>query len=288
MAGARGSGIDGKTKLVGIIGHPVGHSRSPAMHNAAFAALGMNWAYVPLPVQPHHVEDAVKAVRALGMRGANVTVPHKQAVMPYLDELTEAARVIGAVNTIVVTPEGNLLGDNTDAAGLAADLKAHDVHVAGGSVLVLGAGGSARAVLYALMQEGAARISIANRTLTHAQALADHFSSLDDEAEFAAFHLPGDIAEIAAFQQVIINCTSLGMTPDVGSMPWLENVPFRAHQIVYDLVYSPRQTRLLAKAEVDGARAIGGIGMLVQQGALAFERWTGVKPPIEVMQAELA
>jgi len=280
--------IDGKTTLVGIIGSPVGHSRSPAMHNAAFAALGMNWAYVPLPVQPHHVEDAVKAVRALGMRGANVTVPHKQAVMPFLDELTDAARVIGAVNTIIVEADGRLLGDNTDAAGFAADLKAHGVHPAGASALVLGAGGSARAVVYALLADGAERISIANRTEANAQALAALFSppgsDADVDAEFAAFRLPDDIEEIAESQQIIVNTTSLGMTPNVDSMPWPETVPFTTHQTVYDLVYNPRQTRLLQKATHDGARAIGGIGMLVHQGALAFEKWTGVQAPIAVME----
>lgn len=279
--------IDGKTQLVGVIGNPVSHSRSPAMHNAAFAALGMNWAYMPLPVLPEHIGDAVRGLRALGLRGANVTVPHKQAVMPFLDDISDAAQTIGAVNTIIVAPDGRLLGDNTDAAGFAADLAAHDVHPAGAAALVLGAGGSARAIIYALLQEGATRIAIANRTLDKAHALADFFSPRYPDAEFGAFRLTEDITEIAPMQQIIVNCTSLGMTPNVDTMPWDAHVAFTPGQTVYDLVYNPTETQLLAKARAEGANAIGGIGMLLHQGALAFEKWTGVKPPLDEMRAAL-
>ncbi len=151
--------ITGKTAIVGLIGWPVGHSVSPPMHNAAFDALGLDWRYVPLPVDitsPAQVEHAVAGLYALGMRGANVTVPHKQNVMPFVDELTLAADAIGAVNTIVVCEDGSLLGDNTDARGFVADLHAHQVSLAGANALVLGAGGSARAVVYGLAEAGCA------------------------------------------------------------------------------------------------------------------------------------
>ena len=167
--------ITAKTQLVGLIGYPVSHSVSPAMHNAAFDALGLDWRYVPLPVAPGHVGDALRGVRALGLRGINVTVPHKQAVLECLDEmsgnspgatLTDAARAIGAVNTIRVELDGSLLGDNTDARGFIADLREHGVDPAGRRALVVGAGGSARAVVYGLAEAGCAEIVVLNRTLS--------------------------------------------------------------------------------------------------------------------------
>ena len=170
--------LSATTQLVGLIGWPVSHSVSPAMHNAAFAALGLDWAYVPLPVNPAGragdaaVAAAVRGLAALGLRGANVTIPHKQAVMAAVDSLTPAAAAIGAVNTLVVGEEGTLIGDNTDAPGFVADLRAHGVEPAGGHGLVLGAGGSARAIVYGLAEAGAAAITVLNRTPERAQALA--------------------------------------------------------------------------------------------------------------------
>ncbi len=279
------------TQLVGLIGWPVGHSRSPAMHNAAFAALGLNWAYVPLPVAPPagntsvagRVGEAVLGLRALGMRGANVTVPHKQAVLPWLDALTPAAQAMGAVNLIVVEANGTLLGDNTDGAGFAADLVAHGVEVAGKQVLVLGAGGSARAVLFGLSGLGAAEVVIANRSLERALALLAELQPRLPDVTLRAVPL-GELGD-AARAPLVVNCTSLGMAPHVDTMPWDGAVGFAPDQVFYDLVYAPLETRLMQLAQRCGATAIGGIGMLVQQGALAFERWTGHPAPIEVMRA---
>ena len=152
------SRIDGQTRLVGVMGWPVAHSRSPAMHNAAFAALGLNYVYVPLPVPPDQVAGALRGLVALGFAGTNVTVPHKPAVMALMDELTPIARTTGSVNTVVVRPDGSLLGDSTDGAGFLADLRAHDCEPAGRSVLLLGAGGAARAVAYALAETDAAPV----------------------------------------------------------------------------------------------------------------------------------
>ncbi len=279
--------ISGKTKIVGLIGWPTGHSVSPAMHNAAFAALGMDWRYVPLPVttdRPAAVGEAVRGVRALGLVGANVTVPHKQAVMPHLDELTPAAAAIGAVNTIVVTQDGRLLGDNTDAPGFVADLRDHGVEPQGRHCLVLGAGGSARAVVYGLAQAGAMSVTIANRTVPRAEELNAALQPGIHGCRLDACALPDSLAGAAETADLVIYCTSLGMSPNVDGLPWDAGLAFRAGQTVYDLVYNPRVTRLLRKAETDGARAIGGIGMLIWQGAIAFERWTGVMPPVEVMR----
>ena len=280
--------LTGKSSIVGLIGWPVGHSVSPAMHNAAFAALDLPWCYVPLPVAPEpaaRIGEAVRGLRALGLRGANVTVPHKQAVTPYLDELTAAAQAIGAVNTIIVQDDGRLVGDNTDAPGFVADLRDHGVDPTGQRMLVLGAGGSARAIVYGLAAAGARTITIANRTLARAEELAAALQPDFPAIPLAACAMPADLAHYATQSDLVVNCTSLGMTPNAEGLPWQPDLPFCADQTVYDLVYNPRRTRLLAQAERDGARAIGGIGMLIWQGAIAFERWTGQQPPVEIMRA---
>ena len=168
------SSVTGRTTLVGLFGWPVSHSVSPAMHNAAFAELGMNWCYVPMPVSTElgeRIGEAARGLRAMGFRGANVTVPHKQNVMPYLDWLTPAAKAIGAVNTIIVEGDGSLTGDNTDAPGFIADLRAHHVDPRGKRIIVLGAGGSARAVVYGLAEAGAREIMLFNRTQERAEVL---------------------------------------------------------------------------------------------------------------------
>lgn len=277
--------ISGRTRIVGLIGWPVSHSVSPPMHNSAFAALGLDWRYVPLPVPPERVSDAVRGLAALGLAGANVTVPHKQVVMPHLDRLTPAAQAIGAVNTIRVEPDGSLHGNNTDARGFIADLADHDIHAKGRPVLVLGAGGSARAVVYGLAEAGALSITVLNRTPDRAAALIAGLAPLFPDCQMSAAAFPAALAQSAAGADLIVNCTSLGMTPHVDGLPWDEALPFRQDQIVYDLVYNPPVTRLVAKARQDGAGAISGKGMLVWQGALAFTWWTGVHPPIDVMKA---
>ena len=279
--------ITGKTQIVGLIGWPVSHSVSPPMHNAAFAALGLDWCYVPMPVRPEpsgRIGQALRGLRALGLRGANVTVPHKQAVMPYLDRLTPAAQAIGAVNTIVVQEDGVLLGDNTDARGFVADLRAQSGDPAGKRVVLLGAGGSARAVLYGLADAGCREITVLNRTLARAQALVATMQPLFPACPLHAATLPDDVVSVAA-AELIVNCTSMGMTPHVETLPWDATIPFHAGQVVYDLVYNPPLTRLLAHAQAGSALAIGGLGMLIWQGAIAFELWTGQTPPVEVMLA---
>ena len=279
--------ITGSTQIVGLLGWPVGHSLSPAMHNAAFAHLDLDWRYVPLPVDPARpgaIPQAVAGLRALGLRGANVTVPHKQAVMSCVDRLAPAAEAIGAVNTLAVEQDGSLLGDNTDAAGFIGDLRDHGVDLQDRHVLVLGAGGSARAVVYGLAQAGVARIAIVNRTLETAQALVAALQPHVRGCPLTAYALPADLPGLAAQADLIVNCTSLGMTPNVDTSPWPEELPFRSGQIVYDLVYNPADTRLLRQAADAGAQAIGGLGMLVWQGAFAFERWTGMPAPVDVMR----
>jgi shikimate dehydrogenase len=324
------SRITGSTRLVGIIGWPVSHSRSPQMHNAAYAALGLDWAYVPLPVAPERVSDAVRGLVALGFAGANVTVPHKQAVIPFLDELTPIARAIGAVNTIVVQPDGSLLGDSTDGAGFMADLRAYSVLVGEGQrietdkritpedpefivsplhpvpvspchrVLVLGAGGAARSVVYALAEAGAT-VAVANRTLDKAQEICQTIgAALEFTAESAegmktsvssassavstwhgegkggrlsAHPFPDALARLAEEADLIVNTTSLGLHAG-DPLPWDASVAFRSGQVVYDLIYN-RPTELLALAQSQGATALDGLGMLIHQGARSAAMWTG-------------
>jgi len=254
------------------------------MHNAAFASLGIDWAYVPLPVPPERVGEAVCGLAALGFAGANVTVPHKQAVIPFLDELTPIARAVGAVNTIVVRPDGSLLGDSTDGAGFMADLRAQIANRKSqiAQVLVIGSGGAARSVVYALAEAGAS-VAIANRTLDRAQDLCQTLAAAlpDAVGRLSAHSFPDALAGLAAKSDLIVNTTSLGLH-EGDPLPWDASVPFRPDQVVYDLIYN-RPTELLALARSQGAIAIDGLGMLVHQGALAFEMWTGVAAPVAVM-----
>jgi len=268
--------INGKTKLVGLIGWPVEHSLSPAMHNSAFAALSLNWCYAPLPVHPERLGEAVAGLRAMSFVGANVTVPHKEAVMSYLDDVAPEAQAIGAVNTIAVRK--GLIGYNTDWRGFLTALSEGGDDAQGKRAVVLGAGGAARAVVYALAQVGA-QVTVLNRTLARAQALVKDFSPL-----FPALPLTlQTLEEQTAEAHLLVNATPVGTWPEVNQSIWPQGLTFPGHLTVFDLVYNPRQTKLLRQAEAAGAKAIGGLGMLVHQGAAAFELWTGEKAPVETM-----
>jgi shikimate dehydrogenase len=274
--------ITGGTRLTGIIGWPVAHSMSPAMHNAAFAALGLNWCYLALPVLPDHVGEAVRGLRALGFVGANVTVPHKRAVMPYLDEISPTARTMSAVNTIVVR-DGRLLGDNTDWLGFLASLREEGFEPEGTRCAVLGAGGAARAVVYALASIGSA-VTVYNRTLARAEELISDMSAACPAASLRARPLAA-LAEIGEETDLIVNTTSLGMWPETEASPWPLGRPFPGHVTACDLIYNPLESLFLSQARAAGAEIINGLGMLVHQGAIAFETWTGQQAPIEAMRA---
>lgn len=288
--------ITGKTKLLGLMGWPVAHTFSPAMHNAAAAALGLDLVYVPLPVPPRAVGDAVRGLAALGFLGANVTVPHKQAVIPYLEEIAPAAQAIGAVNTITISrlesekagaSQARLSGHNTDWSGFLADLRSLSVEVEGRDCLILGAGGAARAVAYALARSGGSVTIVARRPQQARRLVAD----LQEHVSQAPLHPApwDDLGRVAGelTSPLIVNATPLGMHPHEDGSPWPGEVPFPSAAIVYDLVYSPRRTKLMQQAGSAGCRASNGLGMLLQQGALAFEMWTGEKPPLEVMEGAL-
>lgn len=274
--------INGRTKLVGLIGYPVKHSVSPAIHNSAFAALNLNWCYVPLPVLPERLGEAVAGLRALGFVGANVTVPHKEAVMSHLDDVTPEAQAIGAVNTIVVR-EDKLIGYNTDWQGFLTALSEGSFDPQGQRVVVLGAGGAARAVVYALAQVRA-QVTVLNRTLARAQTLVQDFSLLFPSLSLLSLPLtPQTLEEQTAEAHLLVNATPIGTWPEIDESLWPEDLAFPGHLTVFDLVYNPRETKLLRQARRAGTKVIGGLGMLVHQGAAAFELWTGEKAPVEMM-----
>jgi shikimate dehydrogenase len=254
------------------------------MHNAAFDALELPWCYTLLPTPPGRIKKALTKLKAQGYRGANVTVPYKQTVMPHLETISDDARAIGAVNTIVVR-EGHLIGHNTDGDGFLAALLESGFAPSDRCALVLGAGGAARAVVYALAQAGCVVI-IHNRTVQRAARLAHHMGNVGVHTAVTWMPSTATLTGLDLTQfDLLVNTTSVGMWPQVDASPWPEMLPMPAHWTVFDLVYNPTETRLLAQARAAGATAVGGMGRLVYQGAMAFERWTGHPAPIETMRA---
>jgi len=275
--------IDGTTKVVGLFGWPVGHSLSPAMHNAAFAALNLNWIYIPLPLAPDQISNAVPSLRALNFVGANVTIPHKQAVMRYLDHIDEGALAIGAVNTIALKADG-AHGYNTDEYGFLESLLEMDFDPKGMRCLILGAGGAARATVFSLANAGASAIIVCNRTVERAAFLVDDLQSSFDNIAFTYENLSPDTLEaINGHIDLVVNTTSVGMKPAADTTPWPLDIPL-PEAVICDLVYNPPETRFLQQAETAGLKTIDGIGMLVHQGAKAFEIWTGQMPPADLMR----
>jgi len=284
--------VTGKTTIIGVIGDPIAHSLSPAMHNAAIEALGLDWCYVAFRVSSDRVREAVVGVRGLNIRGINVTVPHKQAVMPFLDEVSDEASAIGAVNTIK-HEDGRLIGYNTDVYGIRAALRyGTGLHPLPPEVVVLGAGGAARGIVYALAGcEGVERLTILNRTVEKAERLAEEMlagAASTGPVEIEAHSLdPGDVRAALKSAGLIINATSVGMHPQVDDTIIDDPDAFCEGQLLLDTVYNPRQTRLMAVAQCGGARAVNGIDMLVYQGAKSFEIWTGMSPPVDVMRGAI-
>jgi len=266
-------------KRLFLIGDPVGHSLSPAMHNAALRACGLLWQYELLETPRARLAQVVQRLRADDCVGANVTIPHKQAIIEYLDEVTPLAQRIGAVNTIL-RRDGKLIGENTDVYGITQTLREANVALRGARVVVLGAGGAARATVFALAAEGASSIGIINRTEERAHALADALRQ-----HHPHLHVTVNQNDALASAHLIINATSVGMMPRSDESPLPAEVRLARNVVVFDLVYRPRLTRLLREAARAGARTLDGLGMLVHQGAAAFTLWTGRVAPVAVMFA---
>jgi shikimate dehydrogenase len=269
--------IDARTRVTGIIGWPVEHSLSPAMHNAAFVALGLNWRYLAFPVDPARVGEAVRGLAASGVAGLNVTIPHKRAVIECCSSVSDAVRAIGAANTLVPDGAGGFRADNTDAEGFGRALDEQaPLDLAGEEVLILGAGGAARALAFILKRRGA-HVVVANRTPGRAEE-----AGADGEAPFTGAGRDAAVRRAA----LIVNATSLGLHGDEvpAELPLDAIAP---GQVVADIVYRAGGTPWLAAVASRGARTVDGLGMLLHQGAAAFAQWTGQEPPVEVMRAAL-
>jgi len=267
-------------KLFMLLGHPVESSPSPAMHNAAFSHMGLDHLYMAVDVPPPNLQDAVGGIRALGIAGANITIPHKISVIPLLDELDKTAKLVGAVNT-VKNSGGKLIGYNTDGAGALKAIESV-VPINGKKTLLLGAGGAARAIAFSLA-EANAELTIANRTIARAKALAKDIQEKVNKTVKCVGLSRKELSAAAKESEILINATSVGMYPKSGATILnSEMIPRGA--VVFDAVYKPLETKLLKEARKAGARVIRGIEMLVHQGALSFEIWTGEKAPIKIMR----
>ncbi|MDE0637023.1 MAG: shikimate dehydrogenase [Candidatus Poribacteria bacterium] len=286
--------ITGHTRIIGVIGAPVEHSRSPQMHNAALVKAGLDYVYVPFHVPVDAVAEAMNGFKALNVVGINVTLPHKQAVIHFLTSISREAELIGAVNTLIFI-NGEVHGENTDAHGFLRALEETGASVpVDKDVVVLGAGGSARAVVVALALAGVRSVVIANRTVSKAVALAEELSEKINVQEETGHKtvLEGmglqdsQLPDAVRSSALLVNTASSSMDtshPLLIDPNWLQ-----PSTIVYDIVYTPPMTTLLTTAAEKGCKIVGGIGMLVHQGAIAFERWTGVEPCVETMQKALS
>jgi len=297
---------------LGLVGYPLGHSLSPFIHHASLSACGLQGDYRLYPIPPSRaadkgLEELTEKVRSGELRGLNITIPYKQTIIPYLDDLTPTASAIGAVNTLYAV-EGSLTGDNTDAPGFYSDLQSRLPGVIGCSRgIVLGAGGSARAVVYALLQAGW-ELTVASRRLSQAQDLISSFQreSTQPAPGAQADSIPAStpqaisldqgslsryLAQTASHDQdalLIVNTTPLGMAPETATTPWPPAIPFPSRAMLYDLVYNPAETILLKTAHSQGIPSVNGLGMLVEQAALSFERWTGYQPSRQAIYTAIA
>ena len=275
--------INGETKIVGLLGWTVKHSLNPIMQNAAFQHLKLNWAYIPLPTAPESIKNGVRSLQTFNFIGANVIAPHQQAIMRYLDEISPLAQSIGVVNTIVIR-DGIVYGYNTERYGFLQTLADSQFNLEGSRCLVLGAGGAARSVVFSLASSGAKTISVYNRTIEHAAFLVDDLQSTFSHVQFSFNPLTAKrLIDIKDTVDLIVNTTPLGMSPDVDSSPWPEDISL-GKAMVCDLVYNPLQTRFLRQAQAEGLKTIDGVGMVVHQGAKAYEIWTGQSPPTDLMR----
>jgi shikimate dehydrogenase len=266
--------ITGKTKVVGLMGYPVSHTISPAIHDASFSHLGLDWVYLPFEVKPKYLKEAIFGLRPLGIAGVNITIPHKMQALTYMDEVSSEAELIGAINTVVVKEEG-LFGDNTDGKGFIRSIKETGFSVEGKKIALIGAGGAGRAVGVSLAREGAVAIYISDADKERRDSLIgyikDRFDILVSEAT----------PNLLKDTDLLVNATPCGMKEN-DPLP-IDAGFIHSNLLVYDLIYNPEKTRLLEEAEKKGAKTISGLAMLVYQAGLSFSAWTGIMPPLDVM-----
>ncbi len=274
-----------RAELVGVFGDPVDGNPTGVMEEAAFAHDGLNWRYITVRVLPGDLDAAMAGLRAFNMRGVNLTMPHKIGVLKYMDELSEAARVIGAVNTVVRREDGTLLGENTDGKGFVQSLRDARVPIAGADIVLLGAGGAARSIGVECALAGARRITVINRDAGRGQALADVIAK---ETAAASRYIPWKgAARIPEGADILINATCVGLHPHGDECPDVDFDGVKPGMTVCDVIFNPVDTPFLAEAARRGARTIDGLGMLVNQGAINYTLWTGRPAPRDVMYARL-
>ncbi len=276
--------IDGATQIVGVFGSPIAHTASPAMHNAALAAAKLNWCYLPFHVEPQNLRSALTGIRDLNCRGVNLTVPHKILALDIVDEVDADARKLGAVNTVLVK-DGKLIGFNTDGYGFTKAIKEDfDITLKGKRVLVLGAGGAGRAIAIQCALDGAAKVTVANRTLAKIAPIAAEIANT--ATQFQAIGLEaGSIQSVMVEVDLLVNATSVGL--QASDSLGLPAKLFHPGLVVYDTIYRPAETQLHRLAVEAGAKVSNGLNMLLHQGAKAFEIWTGRKAPLAVMRRAL-
>jgi len=274
-----GNDLTGAARLAGVMGWPVSHSRSPRLHGYWLKRYGLDGAYVPLAVAPERLEAAIRGLHALGFQGCNLTIPHKEAVLPFVDEMSETARRIGAVNTIVIVEDGRMRGDNTDGFGFMANLQAGapDWQAADGPAVLLGAGGAARAIAVSLLDAGVPSVRLVNRTVERAERLAETLRQMapSRSIEVSAWN---ERADALADARLLVNTTSLGMSGQPPLEIAFDDLPATA--TVTDIVYTPLETDLLAAAHRRGNVVVDGLGMLLHQGRPGFAAWFGVDPEV--------
>jgi len=273
--------VSGKTRVCGVIGDPIEHTLSPIMHNAAFNALKLDFTFLAFKVKPAELENAVNGMRALNIRGLNVTMPHKSTVMNYLDRTDLSAQIVNSVNT-VLNKEGKLFGFNTDGVGALKALRENGVELKGRKVLLLGAGGAARAIAYAMAKESD-ELAVLNRTPKQAQALAKLLEKTANKKIGSGALSPREIQQNLQDSDILINATSIGMKPKADESLVAPKL-LRPDLAVMDIVYNPIETKLAKDAKAAGAKVVSGVEMLIYQGAASFEIWTGKSAPVEVMR----
>ena len=277
--------ITGKTKLLGVLGAPIGHSLSPIIQNEALRAAGLDYVYAALPVRADALTSAVHGLRDAGIAGFNVTIPFKTEIIPLMDDLSEDARRIHAVNTVVVEENGRLIGHNTDVTGFLAGFAERRIALTEKKAVLVGAGGAARAVLWGLLRSKVSSVVIGVRNASKGAALVADFAAHGDVRAYG-FDDPAFTSALGS-ADIIVQTTPLGMTPHVGEMPPVDVAAIKSSAVFYDLIYTPAETRFLRAAAAHGHETINGETMLVAQGAEAFFLWTGVRPDMELMKRVL-
>ncbi|NND71179.1 MAG: shikimate dehydrogenase [Rhodothermales bacterium] len=279
--------ITGSTRLVTLLGYPVTHSLSPLIHNAAFAAAGLDYAYVTAAVEPGNLKQAIEGLAALGVAGSNVTVPHKQEVHDLIDVTSEDARFIGAVNTLTFDRSGDrcrISGDNTDIEGFTRSLDLYRPNLINSTVAVLGAGGAARAVSYALLKDFQPEsLTLVVRDIQKGLVAANVLDTIAGDCQMAVVTF-AEASDSIRSSRLVINATPAGMAPNADVTPWETATDFHSGQLVYDLIYAPEKTRLLAEAENMGAETLNGLEMLIWQAAASFKLWTNEEMPVDTVR----